>query len=84
MISLYDIGMGDLLIRNVSTGTLAALKDLARENERSVQAEALELIERAVAATAGNLLLKWAKTVRRSNIDLETAAKLLRESRDER
>lgn len=76
--------MGDLLIRNVSSGTLATLKDLARENERSVQAEALELIERAVAPSVGSLLVKWAETVRQSKIDLKTAAKLLRESRDER
>lgn len=76
--------MPDLLIRNVPTATLAALKERARGRNRSVQAEALELIERAVEPTAGAGLIAWAKTIRDPAIDIEAAQKALREARDER
>ncbi len=76
--------MPDLLIRNVSTSTLAALKDRARSRQRSVQAEALDLLERAVAPTAGMSLINWAKTIRDPGIDVKAGLKAIRASRDER
>ena len=76
--------MPDLLIRNIPIATSAALKERARSRNRSVQAEALELIERVVAPTTGESLLAWAKTIRNPAIDVKAALDALREGRDER
>jgi len=76
--------MGDLLLRNVPPKTLDALKARARSQKRSVQAEALELLERGVATTVGASVLAWAQTVRDPDVDFEPAVRFVREMRDER
>ncbi len=76
--------MGDLLLRNVPLKTLDALKARARSHSRSVQVEALELLERGVESAAGPSLLAWAKTIRDSSVELEHAKRFVREMRDER
>jgi len=76
--------VSDLLIRNVPLKTLYALKARARNHKRSVQVEALELLERGVESAAGPSLLAWAKTIRDSSVELEHAKRFIREMRDER
>lgn len=76
--------MADLLLRNVPTGTLDALKERARVQKRSVQAEALAALERGVETTVGASLVAWAKTVRTDGVDFAPAVGFVREMRDER
>jgi plasmid stability protein len=84
MISPYDITMADLLLRNVPPKTLDALRARARARNRSVAAEALEVLETGVEMTLGESLLAWVKTVRRSDVDFNQAVRFVREMRDER
>lgn len=76
--------VADLLLRNVSPKTLDALKARARERNRSVQAEALELLERSVDTTLGSSLLAWVKTIRDPDVDPNIALRFIREMRAER
>lgn len=73
--------MADLLLRNVPATLLDALETRASENNRSVEAEALELLERNVHKTAGASLLAWAKTVRTAEVDTNIALRFIREMR---
>ncbi len=83
VISRYDISMGDLLIRNVPRRTLDALKARAQRRGRSVQAEALELLEQA-EQPAGAALVEWLKANRTPGVDVQAALRALREDRDSR
>jgi plasmid stability protein len=86
VLSAYDSSMPDLLVRNVSQKTLEALRERARRNDRSVQSELLELIERGVEEASGAALVAWASTVRTpgASVDLAAVVRTIREGRDER
>jgi len=84
LISGYDITMADLLLRNIPAKTLDSLKARARNTKRSVQAEALELLERGVDTTLGSSVLAWARTVRDPAVDFEPVVRFVRQTRDER
>jgi len=76
--------MADLLLRNIPAKTLDSLKARARNTKRSVQAEALELLERGVDTTLGSSVLAWARTVRDPAVDFEPVVRFVRQTRDER
>jgi plasmid stability protein len=79
--------MGDLLIRGVPPKTLASLKARAKVHGRSLQAEALEALERAAKPT-GEAFVARLQTIRTQNagvaIDIEAGVRAIREARDER
>lgn len=75
--------MGDLLIRNVPKKTLDGLKARARRHGRSVQAEALDLLERS-SEPAGASMLEWLSRVREPGMRAASGVKAIREMRDER
>jgi plasmid stability protein len=75
--------MSDLLIRNVPKTTLDGLKARARRHHRSLQAEALDLLERS-ALPAGDGMLEWLAQARKPGIPVEPGLAALRESREER
>ena len=82
--------MPDLLIRNIRAETLDALKLRAKENGRSLQAEALGLLERSVKPN-GAEFVAWLETVRPKGVDpkilkasSDAAAAAIRQARDER
>jgi plasmid stability protein len=81
--------MADLHIRNVPLATLDAIKERAARKGRSVQAEALETLERGAEPT-GLGLVAWLKTVRPKLTEAQARAAsaagraAIRESRDER
>lgn len=77
--------MGDLLIRDVPPKILASLKAKARVHGRSLQAEALEALERAAKPTGEEFVARL-KTIREQNvnIDVEAGIRAIREARDER
>ncbi len=76
--------MADLLLPNVPSKVLDALRARARARNRSVAAEALEVLETGVEMTLGASLLAWVKTVRQSDVDFKHAMRFVRETRDER
>lgn len=76
--------MADLLLRNVPPKTFDALKERARIRKRSMQAEALDALERGVEMTVGASLIAWAKTIDAEKVDFEPAVRFIREMRDER
>jgi plasmid stability protein len=78
MLSLVNI-----LIRNVPARVLDALRSRARERGRSVQAEALDLLQ-AGLKPMGRSLVEWLETVANPDIDVEVGLKAIREQRDER
>ncbi len=75
--------MSDLLIRNVPAATLEALKARAQRRGRSVQAEALELLDQ-VRLPAGTMLVDWLRKHRTGRVDAQAAIAAIREARDER
>lgn len=76
--------MGDLLIRNVPKRTLDSLKAAAKRHHRSVQAEVLEVLERATVP-AGTALLEWLEQTREPRVrDSSAGIRAIREARDER
>jgi plasmid stability protein len=78
--------MADLLIRNVPTPVLDALKERARRRGHSVQTEALEALKLGAQPT-GVGLVAWLKTIRPPNAteaDVEAFTAAIREGRDER
>jgi len=75
--------MGDILIRNVPTRTLDALRTRARRRGRSVQAEALELLEQATQPV-GAALVDWLAERRVPGVEVRAAITAIREARDAR
>ena len=79
--------VADLLVRNVPAETLAAIKERAQRRGRSVQAEALDILNLGVQPT-GLGLVAWLKTVRPPNANAEADAAAgtaaIREDRDKR
>jgi len=75
--------MGDLLIRNVPAETLDSLKLRAKQHGRSLQAEALEALQKG-AEPIGVGLVAWLRTIRNENIDVDAGLRAIREARDER
>lgn len=75
--------MGDLLIRNVPKRTLDGLKARARRHKRSLQAEALDLLERSSAA-AGDSMVEWLSQVRAPGLRAASGISAIRQARDER
>ncbi len=72
-----------MLIRNVPLRTLDALKARARRRGRSVQAEALELLERGVEP-AGAALVGWIAERRPERADAAAGIAAIRQARSER
>jgi plasmid stability protein len=58
--------MPNLLVRNLSEATLAALKARARRNNRSTQAEVAEILEREARPESGELEAAIAQAKRES------------------
>jgi plasmid stability protein len=79
----YDIDVPDLLIRKVPQRVLDVLKSRAKVRGRSLQTEALELLEQAARPT-GAELVAWLETVRDPRIDGAAATQAIREARDQR
>ena len=76
--------MGDLLIRNVPKKTIDSLKARAKQHHRSLQAEALEVLEQATVP-AGTAIVEWLKTIRKpTGVPIETVVQMIREDRDTR
>jgi plasmid stability protein len=79
--------MPTLYIRNVPTEVYEALKARAKREGRSVNAEALQILEEASRREAGRAVVErlWelAKDIKRSPDD-PTAVELIRAMRDER
>jgi len=79
-------GMADLLIRNVPAETLAAIKERAKHNGRSFQAEAVEALKLGARPTGADLVA-WLKTIRPPNAtqaDVDAGTATIREDRDTR
>jgi plasmid stability protein len=76
--------MGDLLIRNVPKKTLDSLKAAAKRHQRSLQAEALDVLQRA-NLSAGAALAGWlAETREDREVDSAAGIAAIRQARDER
>lgn len=75
--------MGDLLIRNVPKRTLDSLKARAKQKHRSVQAEALEVLE-SVNLTAGDRMLAWLEVHPQPGLQSGPGLRAIREDRDMR
>jgi len=75
--------MGDLLIRNVSKSVLDGLKASARRHKRSLQAEALDLLERSKVA-AGDSMSEWLSQVRKPGLRAARGIAAIRQARDQR
>ena len=75
--------MSDLLVRNVPKKTLESLRARARRHGRSVQAEVLQLLERA-RLPAGDLLLVWLNNTKERGISSQPGIDAIRQTRDER
>jgi plasmid stability protein len=77
------ISVVDLLIRNIPPHFPDALRARARERGRSVQAEALDVLQQGIQPM-GRSLVEWLRTVADANIDVEAGLKAIREERDGR
>lgn len=78
--------MPDILVRNLSDGTVAALKALAKKNNRSMQAEVAAMIQVGVGAKKETSFWKGAAEFRERMMgrDLGDSADLIREDRESR
>jgi plasmid stability protein len=73
----------DLLIRDVPQHVLDALRARAKEHGRSVQAVALDALQRG-AEPIGRSLFEWLPTVANPDVDVEAGLKAIRDMRSER
>ena len=74
------IAMTDILVRNLSKQAARRLKERAARNKRSMQAEALAIIEAGIAP-AGADLAAWLCSRPREPLDLDAAATAIAEAR---
>jgi plasmid stability protein len=77
--------MPDLLIRNVSPRAIAALKERAKRNRRSMQAEALAIIEDSAGVPGESfaaMIARFRAQGKLIDFDVPAALSALREDRD--